>query len=401
MDTSNFYRDLPSFRDFARCFEFDAYVPVPGDWVVVMSDVRGSTQAIHDGRYKDVNMVGAATITAVLNACPGTEIPFVFGGDGATLVVPGKFREAADGALLGLQSVSEETFGLTLRVGSITVEELRRLGSDLLVRKLQLSPGNYLAMFAGSGLEAAEAALKSGLATQLHRADAGHRAPDLGGLSCRWEPLKPKGGLMAAIMVQPIGDLEGDARARLLAGVLEELADILGSNVEQAAPVSDHALRFRWPPRGLKLEARATAGGRRLRRYLEVLASSLAQKWAERFRAKVGPYDAPAYREELKTNTDFRKFDGTLRMVLDLDSDKYERLGHYLDREYRARRLVYGMHAADSALMTCLVFSLEQSEHVHFVDCADGGFAMAASEFKARLKEVSDGRSAAPPSGGA
>ena len=35
--------------------------------------------------------------------------------------------------------------------------------------------------------------------------------------------------------------------------------------------------------------------------------------------------------------------------------------------------------------MTCVVFSLEQSEHVHFVDGSDGGFAMAAQGFKSRL----------------
>ena len=35
--------------------------------------------------------------------------------------------------------------------------------------------------------------------------------------------------------------------------------------------------------------------------------------------------------------------------------------------------------------MTCLVFSLEQGEHVHFVDAAGGGFAKAAEGFKARL----------------
>ena len=39
------------------------------------------------------------------------------------------------------------------------------------------------------------------------------------------------------------------------------------------------------------------------------------------------------------------------------------------------------------ALMTCLVFDMRRSEHVHFVDGGNGGFAMAAVGFKARLAE--------------
>ena len=35
--------------------------------------------------------------------------------------------------------------------------------------------------------------------------------------------------------------------------------------------------------------------------------------------------------------------------------------------------------------MTCLVFSIEQSEHVHFIDGADGGYAKAAVGFKSWL----------------
>jgi hypothetical protein len=51
-------------------------------------------------------MVGAASITAVLNICGDIEVPFVFGGDGGTVVVPGSLRDAACDALIGLQAIS-------------------------------------------------------------------------------------------------------------------------------------------------------------------------------------------------------------------------------------------------------------------------------------------------------
>ena len=150
--------------------------------------------------------------------------------------------------------------------------------------------------------------------------------------------------------------------------------------------VADDALR---ESDGLKMEARATAGGRTfLRRYVAVLISSLIQLWCERFDRRAGSYNAPVYRDELRSNTDFRKYDGILRMVLDVSESQARLIERHLEREQDAGRLVYGVHIADTALMTCLVFNLEQSKHVHFIDGSDGGFARAAQDFKSRLGDI-------------
>ncbi len=141
--------------------------------------------------------------------------------------------------------------------------------------------------------------------------------------------------------------------------------------------------------RGLALEARATVGGGTfLWRYVEVLVSSLIQLWCERFDRQAGSYNAPVYRDELRSNTDFCKYDGILCMVLDVSEDQAALIEAYLEDEQNARRLVHGVHVTDTALMTCLIFSLEQSKHVHFIDGSDGGFAMAAKAFKSRLTAV-------------
>ncbi len=72
-------------------------------------------------------------------------------------------------------------------------------------------------------------------------------------------------------------------------------------------------------------------------------------------------------------------------MVLDVSEDRAGRIEAFLEREQNAGRLIHGAHITDTALMTCLIFSLEQSEHVHFIDGGDGGFAMAVKAFKSRL----------------
>jgi hypothetical protein len=342
-------------------------------------------------------------------------------------VVPGSLRGAAAGALAGLRAMSLATFGLALRVGAIPVTDLRAWGADLRVRKYELMTDNYLAMFAGGGAELADKLLKGaapGSPYLLEQEPAG--GPNLEGLSCRWEPLVPKAGRMMTIMVQGMsgesageGELLGDVveeissilghrlhesapvvgnspgEADLLGEVVAKISDILGHRLQESAPASERSMIFRWPPRGLALEARATAGGAGfLWRYVEVLVSSLIQLWCERFDWQAGSHNAPAYRDELRSNTDFRKYDGILRMVLDVSEDQAGLIEAYLAAGHNARRLVYGVHVTDTALMTCLIFSLEQSKHVHFIDGSDGGFAMAAKAFKSRLnKSLSGGGS--------
>ena len=386
--SSGFYADLASFSDFGDFADFEAYAPVPDDWVVLCGDIRGSTRAIEQGRYKQVNMVGAAVITAVLNACAGVQIPYVFGGDGGMAAVPGPARPGAALALQRLQVISERTFGLGLRAAAVPVARLRAEGHDVRVRKFALSPGNNLAMFAGGGAERADAILKSAPDDDpaiLEPIDDA-QAPDLEGLSCRWEPLAAARGTMIALMVQPIA---GGRASEVLRQTLAQLSNILPGGLSGFAPVSDATLRFRWPPRGLALEARASAGrGSFLQSYARALVTAGLQYWCERRGRKIGAYDAKRYRGELKAQTDFRKFDGMLRVVLDVTPEQAGRIEAWLEDEFRERRLVYGLHRDRTALMTCLVFSLEQSEHVHFVDAAGGGFAKAAEGFKARLAAI-------------
>ncbi len=387
-DQDGFYAALPSFSEFDGFADFTAYAPVPEDWVVVCGDVRGSTRAISEGRYKEVNMAGAAVITAVLNVCTRQEVPFVFGGDGGLAVVPAAAAGAASEALRRLRGFCTSAFGLDLRAAAVPVSRLRAEGYDVRVRKFALGRGNFLAMFAGGGVERAEELLKSlpsGDPAILAAEPAGD--PDLEGLSCRWEPLELSRGQMIALMARPLGAgagaaTETESYRRMLAG----LSAILDGGLGDFAPASDRTLRFRWPPRGLKLEVR-TAGARRgyLGAFASAMATSLLQLWCESRGARVGPYDAPRYREELMAQTDFRKFDGMLRTVLDVTNEQADRIAGWFEAEYRAGRLVYGLHRDRAALMTCLVFNLRQGEHVHFIDAAGGGFARAAEGFKARL----------------
>ena len=87
-DWDDVYARIPTFNDFRQVPMKHHYVALPADWSVIVSDIQGSTQAIEAGRYRDVNTVGTSCIAAVRNALDGYEFPYVFGGDGASLVLP-------------------------------------------------------------------------------------------------------------------------------------------------------------------------------------------------------------------------------------------------------------------------------------------------------------------------
>ena len=388
----DFYRTLAGFTEFARVTDLSLYRPLPDDWHMVMADITGSTKAINEGRYKDVNLMGAACITAVLNALPGTSVPYVFGGDGATLAVPTSAVPGITPVLGAARRLSRDRFGLDLRAGIVPVADVRRAGADVLVAKFVLSPGNAMAMFSGGGVQLVDDLVKGPDGAERYtvpwpRDDA---PPDLEGLSCRWEPLKSCRGTMMSMLVHATGQ-SGAENIAIYREVIEGVAEIFGDDPVTASPVSAANMVFRWPPSGLRSEARLFAGtSQRVRKWMWIYGTSLVQFFLERFDKSAGDYNAPVYRKELRANSDFRRFDDTLRMILDCPVETAAAIESFFDDLHDQGKIAFGVHRSEHALMTCLVFSLTKGEHVHFVDGSDGGFTAAAVQLKAQLKELAD-----------
>ena len=76
---------------------------------------------------------------------------------------------------------------------------------------------------------------------------------------------------------------------------------------------------MKWPPAGYDLEARAArrAGESIRARKVKVLAKTLLYFLVMWFGVRVGRFVPEKYTRELVDNSDFRKFDDALRMVLD------------------------------------------------------------------------------------
>lgn len=387
MSSDGFYRQLPSFAEASGVVEPAHFRPVPDDWAVVLTDVRGSTAAIRAGRYKDVNLVGAASITAVLNALPGIDLPYVFGGDGATLLVPGHGLPAVRRALLAIQQMSQREFDLELRVGAVPIADVVAGGYAILVGKYALSPDVSLAMFTGGGLQQAEALVKGPEAARYLFTGEVEGPPDCEGLECRWRPLKSTRGEVMSVLVKVIDAKRADA-PRIYREVIEEIERITGGR-ELVNPVQGQNLRLTLRPGALAGEHRIhntrAAGMARALSFLSFFLLALYGWLLIKLRLNAHGVAWGKYPDEVRANTDFWKYDDMLRFVIDVTTDQKRALVDFFEARLAAGEIVYGVHCASEALMTCLVFN-RVGNHVHFVDGGDGGYALAAAQLKAQLK---------------
>ncbi len=380
LDTEQFYGQLPPLTEFEALTDSQNFVPVPADWLILITDVEKSTVAIANGRYKTVNLLGACSIAAVTNACQGLDIPFVFGGDGATLLIPPSLEAVCREALLGTQALAAREFRLLLRVGIVPVAAVRAAGHDVRVAKLRLSQRYSQAHLSGGGLTYAMGQVKA-LNSTYRLSDHRTHAADFSGLECRWQDIPSAGGDTVSLIVAAIAPSQA-----VYSQLIQTIRRIYGT---LEPPVIPAALNLSLNPRRLSLEVQVRAQqwwqkllyGARLG--LETLIGWVAMRW----QLRLGGDDWGRYKEHVICTTDFRKFDDRLQMVLAGSPRQTTQLLTYLQHQQSAKRLVYGVHISNRAIMTCLIAE-RFGNQVHFIDGADGGYAAAAVQFQRHCQAI-------------
>jgi hypothetical protein len=377
-DIDPFYTSVPVFRSFRSLMEPTLYAPLPDDWTLGVADIVQSTEAIHANRYKAVNMAGAAVIAAVKNALGGREFPYVFGGDGASFAVPPRYLMRAREALAATAAWVKDDLNLAMRVALVPVASVHAQGLDVRVARFAPSPNVSYAMFSGGGLGWADAAVKRGeFAVACAPASA---RPDLTGLSCRFAPIPTARGVILSLLIMPADGANPEA----FRAVIEEVLALIENSPGTSKPVPPAGPSLQWPPAGAELEARTARSVRMplLVRRSIVVARTFLYYLIMRYKIRVGRFVPATYLEQVVENSDFRKFDDALRMILDCTPDLAVTIEKRLVTAASAGTVRYGLHTQDAALMTCFTPSPTESNHVHFIDGAGGGFAAAATAMK-------------------
>lgn len=392
MSTDNFYADLPVCDDFNDVSRLEKYVELPPDWFVAVCDVEGSTNAVRQGKYKDVNLIGASSIISILNAARPLAIPYVFGGDGATLCIPPSLLEPARQAMLATQRMASEEFGLRLRAGIVPVQKIREAGLAINVARFRASENYVQAAFTGGGLQYAERLVKDQDAGAAYRLGEGNQSGqlrasgDFSGLECRWDNIPSAHGEIVTLMIQATStDQRKDSQT--YREVLNAITKIYGSD-EMNRPAAPSQMKLTLDSETFRREAKIRMAGKpAIVKTLFLWFIKFQMVFGRLFIDKgwhIAGIDWRKYKQDVVANTDYRKFDDVLRHVLSGTAAQRKKLATFLDERYNKGELVYGLHTAATALMTCLIFQRDGG-HVHFVDGANGGYTMAADDLKRRL----------------
>lgn len=388
IDNTSFYASLPLLTEFSDVGRQESYVPLPNDWHVVMCDVRNSTAAVEAGRYKSVNTLGAAVITAMLNAAGDIEIPFIFEGDGAMLCVPAGLLDGARAALLQAQRLARQSFALDLRIATMPVASIREAGFTILVARYRVSEHYVQAVFAGGGMAYAEQCMKDPAVAASVRVDPDsiEAGGSFEGLECRWQDIPSRHGETVSVMVKVIVT-DASKADEIYRELIEKVREVYGAD-ETCHPVWPPNLAFSFNGKQLANEVgvRAldrNAWGKWL--YLMRTRCIVVLGWfLIKFGVRTEETDWGRYKTILARNSDVKKFNDCFRQILDGNAAQREALVSWLDQRFAQRELAYGAHVANRAQMTCLVFNYS-GRHLHFIDGANGGLSMAAKALKERM----------------
>ena len=359
---------MRSFSNFNGVFDSENYHSAPSDWFVVITDIKNSTKAVANGKYKDVNLIGAACIAALKSF---GAYPFVFGGDGASFLVPSTIKDEFITRLQEIRNSALARFELELRIGAVPAVEIKK-EKDLKVAKFEITKDTFIAKFSGGGLEYADQLIKKNPEYIIESSHS--EQSSFAGLSCRWEPIQSSKGMILTMIVKS----DDFAKYREVQGVIDS---IVGEDESIFNPIKIKNMRYL--PLGAmfkneKAYEKKVWSTSFVARYLEILFAYLIFKV---FR-KIQPNFFRIYSESMQTHSDFRKFDDCLRMVIDCSHSEFSRI---ISKLKNVSDISFGFHCSETALMTCLVDGLKQGEHIHFIDGGDGGYTSAATMLKKEL----------------
>lgn len=363
--SENFYKDIKAFSDFDEVFNIDHYVLAPSDWFVIVTDIKNSTTAVESGKYKDVNLIGSACIGAISQI---GDYPFVFGGDGASFLIPPSKIEIVKEELVKIQNSARSRFKLSLRVGIIPVETILK-EKPLRISKYKLTEGKFIAKFSGGGLELADKLIKSDSSYLLESEKEDEASFD--GVSCRWNPIKNSEGLILTLVIKA-DDFS------LYNNIKSKIDTVLGTDINRINPVKVDKMTYMdltsifFNEKNYENKYFSISS---LKRVFEIFFAFIFFKPLRFLRPSI----LSEYEKSMVRHSDFRKFDDTLRMVVDCGHAQKDLI---IDILNSTSGITFGYSCSDHALMTCLVFGLNEGEHIHFIDGANGGYTEAAKMMK-------------------
>lgn len=371
---------MPAMQSLKQITDVTQYQDVPNDWLIAITDVKGSTKAIEAGRYKAVNTMAAVTITAVLNSIPNIEVPFLFGGDGASIVVPPEVYNQVYHALAAVKRLGRDNFELEVRAGIVPVKDVIAGGYSVKAGKINISDNFQQPVFTGGGLDYADRLIKAPKTSALYLIDDNVSGEaDFTGFECRWDKHPASKGEVLSLLVKATSNSDTEDN-HIYDNVLDAVTDIYG-DAEARHPINYDKMIVATSPKQYHNELGWKQDIVTLTDMLKLMFWAIGGYLLWKYIDKL--WDS--YRTVVRNSTDHEKFDDMLRMTISGTAKQRADLVEFLEIYHQVGELAYGIHTADHSLMTCIVFD-RFGRQVHFLDADAGGYAMAAKQLKQQLQ---------------
>ncbi len=387
ISTDTFYKDLPVIKkDLEEALTKEEYFKsVPNNWSIIVTDIENSTEQFGKGRYQEMNIISASSIIVALNIAEKykIEIPFIYGGDGASIIVPKKILAEVLEALATLRNNALYNFRLSLRVGSISIESLKEYGHRLKVAKIKIVDSYTQAIFLGAGLSQAEKIIKSDKRFITKReGDSGKL--NLSGLQCRWNEIEPPAH-KKDILVLIINPIKKQKQTIIYQHVLRDIENVYGS-FRRRHPISGKEIGHSSDFKTLSRASYLKYGKLNIFYTGFQMFKSFLSKMYIRTNIKLPIQIHEDYIQgDIATATDTLKIDGSLKTIVAGTKKQRLELLKKLERRERNREILFGHFGTDSTTITCYVHKREK-EYINFIDGTDGGYVRAAQELKNKLR---------------
>ena len=381
-DLIAFYSDLPKHRiPLTELLKDESlFKGVPKNWHIVVTDIEGSSEAVINGKHNDINLTATGSIITVLNEIktldPSIKVPYFFGGDGATFIIPNSIITQITSALNTYSLHIKKTLDLNLRVGSVKLKEV--YNNNVTLRIARLRHNTYLTtpIVLGNGLKFAESQIKNSFKSDSVLET--NNTINLTGMECRWDEIMPKrpDNKVMCLLVSCSNETK---QAEIFKSIMGEINFVFGT-LDERRPITTLELKLNTSLEKIRKEM-ITRIGKYDRQYLvRNWLITVFGKYYFKFFA-----EGKLYLQRVTQLSDTLMLDGSINTVISGTTKQINKFQIFLDTLESQNKIIYGMHVTHASIMSCYVQDREDN-HIHFVDGTEGGYTTAALAYKDKLK---------------
>ncbi|TXD46032.1 DUF3095 family protein [Polaribacter sp. IC073] len=354
---------------------------IPNTWHVVVVDIKNSTKAINEGKHQQVNLTATGAIISVLNTIrkekKNIEIPYFFGGDGATFIIPTLLLKKVTLVLENYSLHIKRNVNLTLRVGHVSIQDLVDQKANLKIVKHQLTEQLAIPIVLGNGLKKAEEIIKSTF-IEIDSDGFKEHLLNLEGMECRWKEINPTQNKKKVICLLLDAVKETDQKD-VYRAILTKMDAIFGT-FNKRQPIKSNNLKLNFSISKIWKEMKISIANKSFLYLLKNWIATLVGKWYFNMSE-----NGKQYLHQIGQLSHTFMLDGMINTIFTAEQSKINLFVAYLNQLEKENKIIYGIHVTHASIMSCYVLD-RKTKHAHFVDGTEGGYTSAAKMFKTKLK---------------